>query len=217
MAPRLTPLRRDARQDACSRHALIATADENPRGYRRRVASLSLAMLLPSLGTSVANVALPDLAASFGAPFQQAQWVVIGYLLAVTTLIIASGRAGDLYGRRRVLLMAIAMFMLASACGAIAPSLWLLVVTRIAQGAGAAGMMALSMASVSDVVPPQRTGGAMGLLGTVSAIGTALGPTLGGALIAAWGWPAVFLAMAIVGALTLAAVYVALPPDRPPG
>jgi MFS family permease len=167
--------------------------------YRLRLAALSLAMLLPSLGTSIANVALPTLAASFQAPIHDVQWVVISYLLAVTTLIVGAGRLGDMLGRRRVLLFGIGVFTIASACGAIAPNLWWLVAMRGVQGLGAAIMMALTVASVSDMVPKDRTGSAMGLLGTVSAVGTALGPSLGGLLINAFGWPAVFTFMAMAG------------------
>ena len=72
-------------------------------------------MLLSSLGTSIANVALPTLAQAFGASFQEVQWVVLAYLLAVTTLIVSVGRLGDLVGRRRLLLAGIALFTAASA------------------------------------------------------------------------------------------------------
>ena len=172
--------------------------------YRLRLAALSLAMLLPSLGTSIANVALPTLATAFDAPMAQVQWVVIAYLLAVTTLIVGAGRLGDMLGRRRVLLFGISLFALASAFGAFAPNLWLLVAFRGVQGLGAAIMMALTVASVSDMVPKDRTGSAMGLLGTVSAVGTALGPSLGGVLINWFGWPSVFgfMAMASTAAFT---------------
>lgn len=170
---------------------------------RWRLFALSLAMLLPSLGTSIANVALPTLAASFEAPFHDVQWVVIAYLIAVTALVVAAGRLGDLFGRRRLLLAGIAVFALASAAGALAGSLWLLVAARAVQGAGAAVMMALTVAAVGDVVPKEATGRAIGLLGTVSAVGTALGPSLGGALVAAFGWPSVFVFMALAGAVAL--------------
>jgi len=161
-------------------------------------------MLLPSLGTSIANVALPTLAETFAAPFRDVQWIVIAYLIAVTALVVAAGRLGDLFGRRRLLLAGIAVFAVSSAAGAFAGNLWLLVAARGVQGAGAAVMMALTLASVGDVVPKAATGRAMGLLGTVSAIGTALGPSLGGALIAAFGWPSVFAFMAAAGALAFA-------------
>jgi EmrB/QacA subfamily drug resistance transporter len=178
----------------------VSITAEPDRHTRRRLAALSLAMLLPSLGTSIANVALPTLAASFHAPIQNVQWVVISYLLAVTTLIVGAGRLGDMLGRRRVLLFGIGTFALASACGAVAPNLWWLVAIRGVQGLGAAIMMALTVASVSDMVPKDRTGSAMGLLGTVSAVGTALGPSVGGLLINAFGWPSVFAFMAVAGA-----------------
>lgn len=179
---------------------ITAVSQQPVRTFRLRLAALSLAMLLPSLGTSIANVALPTLAASFHAPIQDVQWVVISYLLAVTTLIVGAGRLGDMLGRRRVLLFGIGIFAVASACGAVASNLWWLVAIRGVQGQGAAIMMSLTVASVSDMVPKNRTGSAMGLLGTVSAMGTALGPSLGGLLINAFGWPAVFAFMAMAGA-----------------
>lgn len=170
--------------------------------YRWRLTALALAMLLPSLGTSIANVALPSLTHAFAADFSQVQWVVISYLLAVTTLIVGAGRLGDMLGRRRMLLIGIAIFTIASLACAIAPSLWFLIAARALQGAGAAFMMSLTIAAVTDALPKEQTGRAMGLLGTVSAIGTALGPSLGGVLIAWAGWPAVFAAIAAVGVVS---------------
>jgi len=176
--------------------------------------SLSLSMLLASLGTSIANVGLPTLAQSFNASFQQVQWVVVAYLLAITTLIVSVGRLGDLIGRRRLLLAGIALFTIASALCGLAPTLGLLIAARAAQGLGAAIMMALTMACVGEAVPKSRTGSAMGLLGTMSAIGTALGPTLGGVLIAGFAWPAIFHAMVPLGLLTLVLAHRQLPADR---
>jgi MFS family permease len=179
-----------------------------------RLAALALAMLLPSMSTSIANVALPTLAVSFSVSLDQVQWVVLAYLLATTALIVGAGRLGDTVGPTRLLLAGIALFTGASlACG-LAPSLWVLVVARAAQGMGAAVMMALTVALVRDLVSKERTGSAMGLLGTVSAIGTALGPSLGGALIATWGWPSVFLLMAVAGALAFLVGTRLFPADR---
>lgn len=164
-----------------------------------RLAALSLVMLLPSLGTSIANVALPTLAASFDATMSEVQWVVIAYLLAVTSLIVSAGRLGDIIGRRRLLLTGIAVFAVGAAAAAVAPDLRVLILARGVQGAGAAVMMSLTIAMVGELVSKDRTGAAMGLLGTVSAVGTALGPSLGGAMIAAFGWPSVFAALALMG------------------
>ncbi|MCW5653429.1 MAG: MFS transporter [Hydrogenophaga sp.] len=194
----------------------LAPAPALPRS-RWALASLSLSMLLSALGTSIANVGLPTLAEAFGASFQQVQWVVLAYLLAITTLIVSAGRLGDLVGRKRLLLAGIALFTLASALCSLAPTLGLLVAARAAQGLGAALMMALTMASVADAVPKARAGSGMGLLGTMSAVGTALGPTLGGILIAGHGWQLMFLVNVPLGALALLLVHRFVPaePLRP--
>lgn len=182
---------------------------------RWALAGLSLTMLMPALDTSIANVALPALARSYGASFPAIQWVVLAYLLAIATLIVGAGRLGDLLGRRRLLLAGIVLFTAASlACG-LAPSLALLVVARAAQGLGAALMMALTLAMVGEIVPKARTGSAMGLLGTMSAVGTTLGPALGGLLIAGLGWRTIFLVNLPLGLLNLVLALRTLPADRP--
>ena len=146
--------------------------------------SLALSMLMPSLDTSIANAGLPTLAAAFDATFQQVQWIVLAYLLAVTTLIVSVGRLGDGFGRRRLLLIGIGIFTAASLVCALAPSLAWLIGARAVQGLGAAIMFALTVALVADAVPKSRAGSAMGLLATMSATGTTLGPSLGGLLMA---------------------------------
>lgn len=193
----------------------VAAGTESAPSVRWALAGLALSMLLSSLGTSIANVALPSLALAFAASFQEVQWVVLAYLLAVTTLIVSVGRLGDLIGRRRLLLGGIFVFTLASVLCALTPTLGLLIAARAIQGLGAAVMMALTMAFVGETVPKEKTGSAMGLLGTMSAIGTALGPTLGGMLIAACGWPAIFLINLPLGILALLLAHRHLPADRP--
>ncbi|MBP2309990.1 MFS transporter [Azospirillum melinis] len=178
------------------------------------LAGLALAMLLSSLGTSIANVGLPALALAFDVPFREVQWVVLAYLLAITTLIVGVGRLGDIVGRRRLLLLGIALFTAGSAASAAASGLWMLVAARAVQGLGAAAMMALATAFVGDTVPKERIGRAMGLMGTTSAIGTALGPSLGGLLIAAFGWPAIFLVTVPPGVAAFLLVRRCLPADR---
>lgn len=177
------------------------------------LAALSLAMLLSSLGISIANVGLPTLAQAFNASFQQAQWIVLAYLLAITTLVVSVGRLSDLVGRRRLLLAGICLFTAASAVCGVAPELWLLIAARAAQGLGATVMLALSMAFVGDTVPKAKTGSAMGLLGTMSAVGTALGPSWGGLLIAGFGWRAIFLVKLPLGLLAFFLAHRHLPVD----
>lgn len=180
-------------------------------GLSWRLASLSMAMLLPSLGISVANIALPNLRTAFDVTSQEAQWVVIAYLVVVTASLVTAGRLGDLLGRKRLLLVGIAIFSLAALAAVFASSIWMVVLARAVQGVGAAVMMSLTVAAVSDAVPAERAGTAMGLLGTVSAVGTAAGPSLGGLLVGLFGWPAIFLLMAGAGLLAALLVGTQLP------
>jgi EmrB/QacA subfamily drug resistance transporter len=186
----------------------------NP-GARWALASLSLSMLLSSLGTSIAHVGLPALAEAFNASFQEVQWIVLAYLLAITTLIVSAGRLGDIMGRRRLLLAGIGLFTAASVLCGVAPTLWLLIAARALQGTGAAVMMALTMAFIGETVPKAKTGSAMGLLGTMSAMGTALGPSLGGLLVAGPGWRALFLVNVPLGIAAFVLALRCLPADRP--
>lgn len=191
--------------------------DAAATGFVLPLTALALSMLLSSLGISSPNVALPELATAFSAPLQAVQWVIIAYLLAVTVLIVSAGRLGDVYGHRRVLIGGLVVFSLASLLCGLAPNLPVLIGARALQGAGASVLMALTVAMVRDTVPKEKTGSAMGLLGTMSAIGTALGPSLGGLLVAGPGWPSIFYLMVPLGALAAVLALRFLPADRPRG
>src|SRR6476646_5537933 len=194
-------------------NTIIAGGAERTPAVGWALASLSLSMLMSSLDTSIANAGLPALAHAFNASFQDVQWIVLAYLLAVTSLIVSVGRLGDIIGRRRLLLAGIGLFTVASfACG-VAPTLGLLIAARAAQGLGAAIMMALTVALVGETVPKAQTGSAMGLLGTMSAIGTTLGPSLGGVLIAGLGWRMIFLVNVPLGILNVLLAHRSLPAD----
>lgn len=189
-------------------------ARSNPSA-RWALVGLSLSMLLSSLGTSIANVALPTLAEAFGATFQAVQWIVLAYLLAITSFVVSVGALGDRIGRRRLLRAGLFVFTAASVASGVAPTLPLVIIARAVQGLGAAVMMALTIAFVSELVPKAKTGSAMGLLGTTSAIGTALGPSLGGVLIDLLGWRSIFLINVPLGLVAILLVHRFLPADRP--
>lgn len=178
---------------AAAQEGALAESKEQTSSVPGALLGLSLSIALASLSTSIAHVGLPTLAQAFAATFQNVQWVVLAYLVAVTSLIVGVGRLGDIYGRRRLLLAGILLFTAASVLCGFASTIWLLIAARTAQGLGAAAMMALTLALVGEIVPRARTGRAMGLLGTMSALGTALGPALGGVLLAGPGWRALFL------------------------
>lgn len=179
--------------------------------------ALSLAMLLASLGTSIANIALPSLAQAFAASFHEVQAVVVAYLLALTVAVTVAGRLGDRRGLKPMLVAGLVLFAAASLLCAAAPSLAVLVAARVLQGVGAAFLMTLAMALMRQTAPEANIGRAMGLLGTVSAIGTALGPTLGGLLIPVAGWRGVFWVQVPLAILALVLVVASLPNDRAMG
>ena len=177
---KLAPLTQDPSTPAAGAAAAALDSD-SPRAPRRArrpgappaavFAGLALSSLLAALGTSIANVGLPALGRAFDASFQQAQWVVLAYLLAMTSLVVSLGRLGDLLGRRRLKLAGIVCFIAASAACAAAPSAWL-AVAQAAQGLGAAAMMALSLAFAAELAGKDRAGRVMGMLGAMSAAGT---------------------------------------------
>ncbi|ODN70637.1 MFS transporter [Methylobrevis pamukkalensis] len=175
--------------------------------------TLALSMLLAALGTSIANIAMPVLAEAFSAPFAQVQAVVVAYLAALTVCVVVAGRLGDRHGLKPVLVAGLAVFAAASLLCALAPTLWLLIGARALQGAGAAVLMTLAMALMRQSVHGARAGRAMGLLGTVSALGTALGPALGGLLIPLTGWRGIFWVQVPLAVLALILAITTLPAD----
>lgn len=166
------------------------------------ITSLSLSMLLSSLGTSIANVALPTLAIEFSISVQAVQWVVLSYLLSITILIVGIGKLGDILGRKRIFLTGISLLTIASVLCGIATTFTMLIIARAIQGIGAAILMVLTLALVRDLVVKSKIGRAMGLMGTMSALGTAMGPSLGGVVIESFGWRFIFYLMVPIGILS---------------
>jgi len=175
--------------------------------------TLALAMLLAALGTSIANIALPVLAQAFSAPFAHLQAVVIAYLAALTVCVVIAGRLGDSHGLKPMLVAGLAVFAVGSLLCAVAPNLLLLIGARALQGVGAAFMMTLAMALMRQTANEAHVGQAMGLLGTVSALGTALGPSLGGLLIPLTGWRGIFWVQVPLAALAIILAITMLPAD----
>ena len=165
--------------------------------------ALTLSMMLASLGTSIANIALPALAEAFSAPFGEVKWVVVAYLVALTISVVIAGWLGDIFGLKRLLVIGLGLFGIASLLCGFAPNLWVLIGARVLQGVGAAVLMTLSMALMRATARQERLGRAMGLLGTVSALGTALGPSLGGFILSATHWQVIFLVQVPLAVLAL--------------
>src|SRR3970282_1328463 len=133
---------------------------------------------------------LPTLSRSFGVPLTTIEWVVLAYVLTITGLLLTLGRLADRHGRRRVYGIGLAVFTLASALCAAAPSAHALIAARTVQGLGAAMMTANSAALLVVSSPAEARGRALGAFGAMVGVGLALGPPLGGALVQhlSWRW-----------------------------
>lgn len=190
---------------------------ESPRETTSRPTSTMLVLAaiagMASLATSIANITLPALSEDFIAPFAQVQGVVVAYLGALTLSVLLAGRLGDRFGMKPMLMLGVSLFAVASLASSLAPNLSLLIAARAAQGIGAALMMTLTMALMRQTAGETRLGRAMGLLGTVSAVGTALGPSLGGVLLPVWGWRGPFGILAPLALLALMLAWAVLPGD----
>lgn len=176
---------------------------------------LALSILTASLGISIVMVALPRLSEAFATSIAASQWVVLSFILASTVASVIIGRLADVAGRRRLLAGCLLLFAGASVLAFAAPNLAVLLAARGIQGVAAAGMMALPMALIRDLLPPERSGTAMGVLGSTSAIGTALGPSVGGLLLGQYGWRSVFLVLVPMALGTLLLLMRSLPRDVP--
>ena len=156
--------------------------------------AISLGFLMITLDATIVNVALGPIGADLGGALSTAQWIVNGYTLAFAALLLSAGALADRLGSRTGFLIGLAVFGLGSAACACATSLTALIVARVIQGTGAAALMSCSLALIAHAFPDSRDRRrALGVWGGASGIGLAAGPVLGGILIAALGWRAIFL------------------------
>ena len=151
-----------------------------------------LASSLSFVDSSVLSVALPAIQTSYGAGAQQVQWVVNAYLLPLSALLLLGGALGDHFGRKRLLLIGTTIFAITSLVCALAPSLPVLLVARGAQGVGAALLLPNSLALLNASFSGEKRGRAVGIWAAAGAAAAAIAPLIGGWLVGAVGWPAIF-------------------------
>ncbi|WP_244229725.1 MFS transporter [Kitasatospora albolonga] len=176
------------------------------------LAALAAAQFTVMLATSIVNVALPQIRLGAGLSDGGMTWVVNAYSLAFGALLLAGGRAGDLLGRRRVLVAGLVLFAGASAAAGLTASPGVLIAARTVQGLGAAAIAPAALALTIGLFPPgPGRARALGVWGAVSGAGGAAGVLLGGILTQAWGWPWIFHAVAIGTVLVLVAVVALVP------
>lgn len=178
------------------------------------VATVCFGAFMGQLDASVVTLAFPALQHQFAAGLAGVQWVSLGYLLALVVLLIPVGRWSDRIGRKLVYLYGFVVFTAASAACGLAWSLPMLVGLRVVQAVGAAMLQANSVALVATSVPPARRRAALGVQAAAQAIGLALGPTVGGLLVASVGWRWIFGFNVPVGVVAVAAGWFLLPRTR---
>jgi EmrB/QacA subfamily drug resistance transporter len=177
--------------------------------------SIMLPMFLAVADQTIVATALPAMASTLG-DVERVSWVVVSYLIANTVAAPVYGRLGDSYGRRRMILTALAIFIIGSLLCAFAPNIEILTATRVLQGFGGGGLMTLSQALVGEIVPPRERGRYQGYLAGVSVASSTFGPGAGGYLTQAFGWRSIFLINLPLGLIAVVLVLrlKAQPTDR---
>lgn len=176
--------------------------------------SIVLPMFMAALDQTIVATALPAIAAEMG-EVARISWVVVSYLVATTIAAPVYGKLGDVLGRRRMMLAALVLFVIASVLCAIAPTIPALTLARVLQGLGGGGLLTLSQALIGESVPARERGTFQGYLSTTFVTAAAFGPVVGGYLTQHFGWQSVFLVNLPLGAAAIALAFRL--PDNPGG
>lgn len=163
------------------------------------MAAVAMSIFLATIDGSIVNLALPTLVRELNTSFAAVQWVVLSYLLTVTTLMLGIGRLADIRGKKMIYLLGFVVFTIGSVLCALAPTVGWLIGFRIVQAAGGAMVMALGAAIVTEAFPPQERGKALGIIGSMVSLGIVTGPLLGGVLISVLSWHWIFLVNLPIG------------------
>jgi EmrB/QacA subfamily drug resistance transporter len=173
--------------------------EENKKWWTLAAVTFGLFMIM--LDNTVVNVALPSIEKDLTMSISQLEWIVAGYALVFAALLITGGKLADMYGRRRIFVIGLAVFALSSlACG-LAPNAGFLIGARMVQGVGAALMNPATLSIITATFAPRQRGQAIGIWAGVSALGLAIGPLVGGVIVDSIGWNWIFFLNVPVGVL----------------
>lgn len=206
--------------DAKTQTVGAETRDLNEVDYSQKwfvMLSIAMGIFLATIDGSIVNVALPTLTEALGTDFATVQWVVLAYLLTVTTLQAVVGRLADMYGRKTLYNSGFVVFTVGSLLCGLSPTVEWLIAARVLQGIGGALILALGLAIITDAFPPQERGRALGIAGSIVSIGIVLGPTLGGLIIENLSWHWIFFVNVPIGILGTYLAWRYIPRTRPPG
>jgi EmrB/QacA subfamily drug resistance transporter len=175
---------------------------------------LCLGFFMILLDTTIVNIAIPDMIDKLHATLDEILWVLNAYILVFAVLLITAGRLGDLYGQKRLFLLGLVIFTLASAACGFAQNPGQLIAARIVQGVGGALLTPQTLSVLTVIFPPEKRGAAFGIWGAVAGVATIAGPTLGGWLVTNWDWRWIFFVNLPVGILTLVMGAIIMPDVR---
>lgn len=186
----------------------------SPRAHWYVVATVCIGAFMGQLDASIVTLALPRLGRDLHAGVGAVEWVALSYLLVLVAAVTTVGHLADAVGRKLLYVYGFAVFTISSAACSLAPSLPILIAARVVQAGGAAMLQANSVALITEAMPRPSLARGIGVQGTAQAIGLALGPAVGGALLALGGWRLIFLVNLPAGALGFALGWVLLPRSR---
>jgi len=173
----------------------MQTAEQNTPTYSNKWKYFAIgatATFMGTLDSSIVNVALPTLANEFNADVKIVAWVVQSYILTLVALLLIGGKMLDIWGERKLFAIGFTLFTIGSALCAFSTSIYMLIFSRVFQGLGGSVLMSSNQGLIAKSFPPHQRGRVLGTIGTVVSVGLATGPPLGGFLIGALGWRAIF-------------------------
>jgi EmrB/QacA subfamily drug resistance transporter len=180
------------------------------------LAIASIGLFMTTLDNLVVTTALPAIRSSLGSSIQSLEWTVNAYTLTFAVLLLTGAALGDRFGRRRMFVVGLSLFTAASAAAALSASTDALVAARALQGFGAAIVLPLTLTLLSEAVPPERRGMALGIWGGVSGLGVAIGPLIGGAVVSGISWHWIFWINVPVGLVLIPLALTRLTESRGP-
>src|SRR6188472_1350885 len=201
--------------DAIASNAIGTGQGMTPKA-RCALAITSIAVFMVTLDNLVVTTAIPVLREDLHASLSGLQWTVNAYTLTFAVLLLTGAALGERFGRRRLLVIGIAIFTAASAAAALAPSILALDVARAAQGLGGAIVMPLTLTILSASVPADRRGLALGIWGGISGLAVALGPLVGGAIVSGISWHWIFWLNVPIGLVLAPLIMLRLDESRGP-
>jgi EmrB/QacA subfamily drug resistance transporter len=165
------------------------------------MSAVAMGIFLATIDGSIVNVALPTLVDELSTNFATVQWVVLAYLLTLATLLLLVGRLADIHGKKRIYMAGFVVFTIGSVLCGLSQTVYMLIAMRVVQAVGAAMVLALGPALITEAFPGSERGKALGIAGAIVSIGIIAGPTIGGVLIEQLSWHWIFFVNVPIGLL----------------